>query len=186
MRPSPRPHRLRHVLATAAIAGALLAALAAPASAHVSVKPEVVPKGSFSVFSFSVPNESSTASTVKVEVTFPTDHPIAFVSVLPIPGWTWSSEKTTLTKPVESEGESITAAVSKVTWSGGEIEPGEFQLFTVSAGPLPTDTKQIEFKAVQTYSDGTVTRWIESPPKGGPEPELPAPVLKLAGKAKGS
>ena len=184
MRPSPRPHRLRRAFVTATLAGALLAALAAPASAHVSVKPESVPKGSFSVISFSVPNESSTASTVKVEVTFPTDHPIAFVSVLPIPGWTWASEKTTLAKPVESEGESITEAVSKVTWSGGEIKPGEFQLFTVSAGPLPTDTKQIEFKAVQTYSDGTVTRWIEETPKGGPEPEFPAPTLKLAGKAK--
>lgn len=57
-------------------------------------------------------------------------------------------------------------------------------MFTVSAGPLPTDTKQVEFKAVQTYSDGQVTRWIEETPKGGPEPEFPAPVLKLVGPAK--
>ncbi len=49
---------------------------------------------------------------------------------------------------------------------------------------LPTDTKQIEFKAVQTYSNGEVIRWIESTPKGGPEPELPAPVLKLVGTAR--
>jgi uncharacterized protein YcnI len=184
MRPSPRPHRLRRVLATAALAVALVATVAAPASAHVSVKPESVPKGSFSVFSFSVPNESSTASTVKVEVTFPTDHPIAFVSVLPLPGWTWTADKTTLAKPIESEGESVTEAISKITWSGGEIKPGEFQLFTVSAGPLPTDTKQIEFKAVQTYSDGTIVRWIEETPKSGEEPEFPAPTLKLTGKAK--
>ena len=184
MRPSPRTFGPRRALAVAALAAAALTALAVPASAHVTVKPDAVPKGSFSVFSFSVPNESSTASTVKLEVTFPTDHPIAFVSVQPVPGWTWSAEKTTLAKPIESEGESITEAVSKITWSGGEIKPGEFQLFTVSAGPLPTDTKQVEFKAVQTYSDGTVVRWIEETPKGGEEPEFPAPVLKLAGKAK--
>lgn len=171
-------------MAVAAALG-LVAIAAAPAGAHVSIKPDVARKGSFSVFSFSVPNESSTASTVKLEVTFPTDHPIAFVSVQPIPGWTWSADKTSLAKPIRTEDGDITQAVSKITWSGGTIGPGEFQLFTVSAGPLPTKAKSIEFKAVQTYSDGEVARWIETAPKGGPEPEFPAPVLKLAGKATG-
>ena len=167
------------------MAGVALAILlaAVPAGAHVTVKPDVAKKGSFSVFSFSVPNESKTASTVKLEVTFPTDRPIAFVSVQPIPGWTWTAEKTTLATPIETEDGDISRAVSKITWTGGAIAPGEFQLFTVSAGPLPTKGKSIEFKAVQTSSDGDVSRWIESAPKGGPEPEYPAPVLKLAGKA---
>jgi uncharacterized protein len=168
------------------MAGVVLAVLlaATPVGAHVSIKPDVAKKGSFSVFSFSVPNESDTASTVKIEVTFPTDHPIPFVSVQPIPGWTWSAEKTTLPKPVKSGDGEITQAVAKLTWSGGTIAPGEFQLFTISAGPLPTNTKSLEFKVVQTYSDGEVSRWIESTPKGGPEPEFPAPVLKLAGKSR--
>jgi uncharacterized protein YcnI len=152
-------------------AGALLVA-AAPASAHVTVKPGEAPKGSFSVFSFSVPNESDSASTVQVEVTFPAATPIEFVSVQPVPGWTWTAERS---------GD----VVSKITWTGGAIAPGEFQLFTVSAGPLPTKGKQVEFKAVQTYSDGEVVRWIESTPKDGPEPDRPAPVLKLVGKSAG-
>ena len=189
MQPTPRsvvpPPIVRRAVTVAILALALVATVALPAGAHVSIKPDVAQKGSFSVFSFSVPNESSTASTVKLEVTFPTDHPIAFVSVQPIPGWTWSAEKTTLAKPIKTEDGDITQAVSKITWSGGTIAPGEFQLFTVSAGPLPTKAKSIEFKAVQTYSDGEVVRWIESTPKGGPEPEHPAPVLKLAGKATG-
>jgi uncharacterized protein YcnI len=192
MPPSPRPTRDRRrpgrvaaVVAGMALAILLAGAVAAPAGAHVSIKPDVAKKGSFSVFSFSVPNESSTASTVKLDVTFPTDHPIAFVSVQPIPGWTWTSEKTTLANPLKTEDGEITQAISKVTWSGGSIGPGEFQLFTISAGPLPTDTKALEFKAVQTYSDGTVVRWIETTPKGGPEPEHPAPVLKLSGKSTG-
>ena len=188
MLPSPRTGRTRGAralrAAVAAVGVALVILLAAvPAGAHVSIKPDVAKKGSFSVFSFSVPNESSTASTVKLEVTFPTDHPIAFVSVQPIPGWTWSAEKTTLAKPITTADPDITQAVSKITWTGGAIAPGEFQLFTVSAGPMPTKGKSIEFKAVQTYSDGEVARWIESAPKGGPEPEFPAPVLRLAGKA---
>jgi hypothetical protein len=39
------------------------------------------------------------------------------------------------------------------------------------------------FKAVQTYSDGTVVSWIEPVVKGTPAPEHPAPVLRLAGHA---
>jgi uncharacterized protein YcnI len=188
MSPSPRPsrdRRRRPLRAAAVTAGVALAVLlaAVPAGAHVTVKPDVAKKGSFSVFSFSVPNESETASTTKIEVTFPTATPIPFVSVQPIPGWTWSADTTTLAKPVKTDDGTITEAVSKLTWSGGAIAPGEFQLFTISAGPLPTNAKSLTFKVVQTYSDGEVSRWIEDTPKGGPEPEFPAPVLKLAGKS---
>jgi len=167
------------------MAGVALAVLlaAVPAGAHVTITPDVAKKGSFSVFSFSVPNESEKASTTKIEVTFPTDTPIPFVSVLPIPGWTWSADTTALAKPVKTDDGTVTDAVSKLTWSGGAVAPGEFQLFTISAGPLPTKAKSVTFKVVQTYSDGTVARWIEDTPKGGPEPEFPAPVLKLAGKS---
>lgn len=34
--------------------------------------------------------------------------------------------------------------------------------------------------AVQTYSDGKVVSWNEKAAEGQPEPEHPAPVLKLA------
>ena len=187
MRLSPRPTRERRWLgrATAALAGlALVVLAAAPAGAHVTIEPGVAKKGSFSVLSFSVPNETTTASTVKLEITFPTDNPIASVSVQPVPGWTWSADTTTLAKPIKTDDGTISEAVSKLTYAGGAIAPGEFQLFTISAGPLPTNAKSIEFKVVQTYSDGSVVRWIEDTPKGGPEPENPAPVLKLAGKSK--
>jgi uncharacterized protein YcnI len=174
----------RRLVAVLVMTATALVVTALPASAHVTVKPDAAPKGSFSVLSFSVPNERSDASTVTMEVTFPVDHPIPFVSVQPVPGWTWTAEKATLAKPVKAEGSQITEAVSKITWTGGEIKPGEFQLFTVSAGLLPTNTKSIEFKALQTYSNGEVVRWIESTPKGAPEPEFPAPTLKLKGKSQ--
>jgi hypothetical protein len=35
------------------------------------------------------------------------------------------------------------------------------------------------FKALQTYSDGSVVRWIDEPTTDGTEPAKPAPVLKL-------
>lgn len=90
-----------------------------------------------------------------------------------------SSARTWLVKTDDGE---ITEAVSKITWTatGAEaaIGAGQFQEFEVSAGPLPK-ANQVVFKAVQTYSNGEVVRWIEEPAAGASEPEHPAPILKL-------
>jgi uncharacterized protein YcnI len=164
----------------------LVALMAGPAAAHVTVDPEGAPKGSLTKFNFQVPNEKDNASTVGLAVTFPEDHPIASVSVQQKPGWSFAIEKRTLPKPVKSPfGGEVTEVVSKITWTGGEIQPGAFDLFTVRTGPLPRKPNQLEFQAAQTYSDGEVVNWNEPTVKGGDEPEHPAPVLKLT-KAKGS
>jgi uncharacterized protein YcnI len=173
-------------LALGAVLGlGLLALVAGPAAAHVTVDPEGARKGSLSKFNFQVPNEKDNASTVGLEVTFPADHPIASVSVQQKAGWSFAIEKRTLPKPIKSPfGGEVTEVVSKITWTGGEIQPGAFDLFTVRAGPLPKNVNQLEFQAAQTYSDGEVVNWNEPTVKGGDEPEHPAPVLKLT-KAKG-
>jgi periplasmic copper chaperone A len=59
-----------------------------------------------------------------------------------------------------------------------QVKPGQFREFDVSLGPLPK-TDRIVFKALQTYSDGDIVRWIDVPQDGQAEPEHPAPVLKL-------
>ena len=104
----------------------------------------------------------------QLEVTFPTKYPIASVSVKPMTGWTITTEKTKLAKPVATDDGSVTEAVSKITWTAtaGGLEPGQFDLFTISAGPLPTKPSKLEFKALQTYSDGDIVRWIEPSVKG--------------------
>jgi uncharacterized protein YcnI len=173
-----RSRPLRSLLAAGVVA--LVVATAAPAWAHVTIQPGEAEGGGFATQGFQVPNERDDASTVQVEVELPTDHPIAFVSVQPVPGWTIDVERTTLDEPVASEGGEVTDVVSKITWSGGEIAPGQFQVFPVSMGPLPTDTDELVFKALQTYSDGEVVRWIEEPTASGEEPEHPAPVLTLS------
>lgn len=178
----PRPIHRATVLATASLV--TIGALAVPASAHIEVVPGRAQRGSFEILGFSVANEKEDASTVQVEVNFPTDTPIASLSVQPVPGWTWKADTTKLAKPVKTDDGTVTTAVSKITWSGGTIAPGEFQLFRVAAGPLPSKGTAVVFKVLQTYSDGDVVRWIEETPRGGPEPEFPAPVLKLVGKAK--
>ncbi len=45
-----------------------------------------------------------------------------------------------------------------------------FEDFTVSLGPLPTNTDRLVFKAIQTYSNGDVVRWIDTPTPGGAGP----------------
>lgn len=171
-------HRAVRVAAPLALAVAVVLAWALPASAHVTVSPDEATAGQFATFTFSVPNEMDNANTVQVEIVMPTDHPIPSVSVEPVPGWTDTIAKTKLPKPVQTDDGPVTEAVSQVTWSGGTVKPGEFQRFTISAGPLPS-AASLEFKALQTYSNGQVVRWIQDTPPNGPEPDNPAPVVKL-------
>ena len=159
-----------------------LGAVAAPASAHVTVNPPEASKGGFVKLAFRVPNERPDSGTVKLEVSFPVDHPLAHLNVRPVAGWTYKVERQKLATPIQAEEpgeEDVTEYISKVTWEGGTIGPGEFQEFEVSGGPLPDDADQLVFKAVQTYASGEVVRWIEEAGPSGEEPELPAPVLKL-------
>jgi len=171
----------RRVLVGSILIGSVIALGASAAGAHVEVVPGSAPKGGSEIVSFSVPNEEPNANTVAVEIDFPAKHPIASVHTKPLPGWTIAVEKTTLAKPGKGDDGDITEAVSKVTWTStdGGLQPGEFDLFTISAGPLPTNTNQLVFKAIQTYSDGTTVNWIQRTVQGAPEPDHPAPVLKL-------
>lgn len=165
----------------AAVATAGLVLLAGPAFAHVTVNPDQAQQGGYTKLTFRVPTESDTLSTTKVTVQMPTDQPFASVSVKPHPGWTYRVEKTKLAQPISSDDGQITEAVSTITWTadkGAEIKPGEFDEFDISVGPLPK-VDSMTFKALQTYSDGSVVRWIDEAAKGQPEPEHPAPVLTL-------
>lgn len=175
MQTSPR----RRLAVVGAIAATSVVLCAGPAFAHVSVDPEEAEQGGYSVVNFKVPNERDDAATTKVEVNLPTDHPLASVMPQPVPGWDVKVTKSKLDKPIEMHGEKITEAVTKVTWTGGKIDTGEFQQFPVSMGQLPEDADQLVFKALQTYDNKEVVRWIEEPKEGQPEPESPAPVLKL-------
>ncbi|MBT2382853.1 YcnI family protein [Streptomyces sp. ISL-11] len=175
--------RLRRLPLVGGIAAGTVLLLAGPAFAHVSVQPGTAEKGGYSTIAFKVPNEKNDASTVKLEVTLDPKHPLSSVTVQPVPGWEVKVEKSKLDKPLQSHGKTIDEAVSKITWSGGKIEPGQFQQFPLSVGQLPTDADEMVFKALQTYSDDDVVRWIDPSKPGGAEAEHPAPTLKLVAKA---
>jgi periplasmic copper chaperone A len=153
--------------------------ISVPAFAHVGVTPNTAEQGSYGTFSIKVPNESATASTIKIELQIPTENPIKSVSIQPVTGWNYTLEKTTVSIKDKDGVAKDTEVVTKITWEGGEIKPGEFQIFPISMGALPTDSDSIVLKAIQTYSDGEVARWIDVADQAGEELEKPAPVITL-------
>lgn len=166
------------------VGGAMALAGALPASAHVTVDPETASGGDYGVITFRVPNESSSAGTTRLDVTFPADKPISSVRTEPLPGWTARVEKVKLPTPVPAgEGRAVTEAVRSVSWTaqpGTRIGPTEFAQFRVSAGPLPPGPADLVLPAVQTYDNGRKVAWSEPPgPPGAPEPEHPAPTVHL-------
>ncbi|MFD6433030.1 YcnI family protein [Streptomyces venezuelae] len=174
--------KMSRIAAVGTVAASAVLVLSAPAFAHVSVSAEgQAAKGGYATVNFKVPNEMDDASTNKLEVSFPADHPLASVMTQPVPGWTAKVTKSKLDKPLEIHGEKIDEAVTKVTWTadGKGIQPGTFQKFPVSMGQLPEDADELVFKAVQTYDNKEVVRWIEPQQKGQEEPEHPAPALTL-------
>jgi uncharacterized protein YcnI len=175
--------RLRHAaLAFLTVVVAVLTFGIGAASAHVSVSSPDAAPGGFGEITFRVPTESDTARTTSLRVQLPTDTPFAFVSVKPVPGWTATITTTPLGAPIEAEGSTITEAVSEVSWTadpGGGLAPGEYQTFSISAGPLPENADSLAFPALQGYDDGSTVSWIDPTVEGQPEPEHPAPRLTL-------
>jgi uncharacterized protein YcnI len=160
---------------------------AGAAGAHVTVTPNQASQGEVTTIAFQVPCESDTASTTKLEVQLPADQPLASVMVMPVAGWTATTSTTKLAKPITTDdGDQVTEAVTLITWTANSpdtaIKPGQFLQFPVSLGPLPKSAS-IALKAIQTYSDASVVRWIDTTTPGQAEPQHPAPVLNLAAAA---
>src|SRR5438876_2017746 len=131
--------KLRHTLLATAAAALVLAPAAA---AHVEVTPESVPADSDAELAFRVPVEKN-IPTVKLELQLPAG--LTEVTFQPKAGWTRTATKRT------------------VTWSGGQIKPGEFDEFRMIAHVPSTPGKVLVCPALQTYSDGSILRWIGAP-----------------------
>ena len=183
--PPPRRRHARRTRRTGlVVVGALGAVVvsAAVASAHVVVTPSSTAPGTEAEMTFRVPSEEPTASTVKVVVTLPTDHPLAEVEVKPMAGWRIAVVEAKLATPIVDEGTTITTAPHTVSWTATSkaswIAPEQFQDFSISAGPLPA-SGAVTFAAQQVYSDGTVVNWDQPTVAGQPEPEHPAPSFMV-------
>lgn len=158
---------------TAFGAGLLICMTAAPAFAHMEIQPDEAPAGAFFKFAIRVPNERDVGNS-KVSVTFPEN--LIFVTFQPKEGWTRKVTMKTLDEPIEAFGASIDEVVDTVTWTGGTINPGEFDEFYFSA-KVPDEPGELEFTAEQTYDDGEVVTW--SGPEDGEHPSPRANVIDV-------
>ncbi len=176
---------IRRLGLAAACALAFVVIDAAAVGAHVTVSPSSIPQGTSDVIlTFRVPNESTTAAVTGLRVQFPLDHPIILLNPEAGSGWQVAVVKTTLPKPVTTDDGTFTSTVSEIDWTGGAIPVGQFGEFNVLAQGIPTGTPELVFKAIQSYSDGTVVSWIQVPDRTVPNPAHPAPTLTLSAPEK--
>jgi uncharacterized protein YcnI len=163
--------------AVAAVAASALAAPAA-ADAHVTLQPNTAVAGAFTVENVRVPNERDKASTVKVDLQLP--HGFVFASYEPKIGWSVNVTKEKLAKPIQTDDGPVDEEVRRITFTGhgpnGKIGPGQFMDFPLSVQIPGKAGDKLTFKAIQTYSNGEVVRWI-----GAPDSETPAPIVTVSG-----
>ncbi len=169
----------RNKLIALLAAGALLAP--ASADAHISLHPNTVPAGAFATLDVRVPGEQEGAYVTKVDVLFPP----GFVGVdyENVPGWSTKVIESKLAKPIEEDGEKIDSEVSQIvwTWTGplGKVNNAQFINFPLSAAvPADASGKALEFRTVQSYSNGQVVHWIDP----SLEAEHPAPRINVTAK----
>jgi uncharacterized protein YcnI len=146
----------------------------------VTLSPNTAAAGSWSTFNVKVPNESDSASTVKVVVKMPQG--ITYASWQPVAGWTAEVNKVKLATPVQTDDGPVTEGVSEIIWTatGKGVGPGQFQQFPITLKVPDVAGTDLAFKAVQSYSDGKVSRWI-----GSEGSDMPAPTLSVTAKESG-
>src|SRR3954470_21535385 len=159
-------------------AATAVAALAVPAAAqaHVTLQPNQAAAGAYTVLDVRVPTERDDASTAKVDVQFPAG--FAAASYQAVPGWRVRVIKKKLATPIKTDDGPITEGISRMVWTrtsrAGGIKPGQFQDFPISVQIPGKAGSTLTFKALQTYSNGEVVRWI-----GAPDADQPAPQVKV-------
>jgi uncharacterized protein YcnI len=164
-----------------------VAALAVPAAAqaHVTLQPKTAAAGAFTVLDVRVPTERDNASTTKLDVQFPAG--FASASYQAVPGWRVRVVKKHLATPTQTDDGPITEGVSRVVFTrtnrSGGIKPGQFQDFPISVQIPGKAGDKLTFKALQTYSDGEVVRWIGAAGSDSPAPQVSVTDAQAQGAA---
>lgn len=141
---------------------------AAAASAHVEVDPGSVAPGTFTTYTFTVPNELTDQDTIGVEVNVPAGFLVENAESLP--GW-----KTT----VET---AANGTVTGVRWEGGSLGPRTFGQFSLR-GRSPSRAGSLPFPVTQRY-ENQVVHWTGDEKSDTPTPTLVVTAGDVAGGAE--
>jgi hypothetical protein len=157
----------RAIVVVVALAAGPAGLAGGPAWAHVEVEADKPRAGAEDVtLTFTGEAESSTAGITSERVVLPPGIAVADVALMKAPkGW------------------EFTAGSDGFTVGGTALKVGEDAVFAVKVVKLPTDVATLSFKTLETYGDGKVSRWIDLPQPGEPEPDSPAPTITLKGAA---
>ncbi|WP_412746457.1 DUF1775 domain-containing protein [Krasilnikovia sp. MM14-A1004] len=150
------------------MAGVAVLGVAGPALAHVEVSADKKQAGATDVtLTFTGEAESTKAGIVSERVVLPEGIAPADVSLVKAPsGWKY------------------TANPDGFTVGGKALPVGKDAEWKVKVAKLPDGETRLSFKTLESYSDGTVDRWIEIQEPGEAEPENPAPLLTLQPASK--
>ncbi len=149
-------------IALLATTGALLAPTVA--SAHISLHPNTIPAGAFATLDVRVPGEQEGAYVTRVDMLMPPG--FTSVDYENVPGWSARTVSEKVSPPIETDEGPVSEEVGQVvwTWQGplGKVEDNQFiQLPLSVAIPAALAGQSVQFKTVQSYSNGQVVHWID-------------------------
>jgi uncharacterized protein YcnI len=130
-------------------------------AAHVGILPAEAPPGTSQTFTVRVPTERD-VPTIRVRMEFPNGMTVSRFQ--PKPGWQREIER------------DASGRITAVVWSGGKIEPAEYEDFYFIAR-TPQETGKLAFKAYQSYEGGETVEWVNDA-----EPR-PAPAMTIRAAA---
>lgn len=146
-----------------AAAGLGLLLTAGPAAAHVEVSSDKAQAGAANVtLTFHGEAENDAAGIKSERVVLPNGISPAQVTLVKAPsGWTF------------------TRTANGFTVGGKALKTGTDAQWSVKVAKLPDGETRLSFRTLETYGDGTVSRWIEIQEPGQDEPDNPAPLVTL-------
>lgn len=136
----------KKILVSCAASLALLFASVTSVFAHVVVKPDQVGVAKSQIFSVEVPTEKDNP-TIALRLVLPNG--LQEVAPGVKPGWTIATKK---------DGDNVT----EIDWTGGSVPAEQLDTFSFRA-QVPAKATTLQWKAYQTYSDGSVVSWDQKP-----------------------
>lgn len=127
------------------------------ATAHVDPDPIAVEAGSAAAINFKIEHGCDGSPTTDMKFQIPTG--VSGVAAVEKDGWT------------------ATLTADTLDFKGGSIAADQEDSFGITF-TAPTQPGDIHFPVIQTCEQGEIA-WIEIPAEGAPDPEEPAPTVKI-------
>jgi periplasmic copper chaperone A len=153
-----------------------LALFAGGAFAHATLEQSEAAAGATTKITLRVPHGCAGEATHTLRI----DLPEGFHAAKPMPkaGWALETETGPYATPFDNHGQQMTEGVRAVTWSGGNLEDGWYDEFTLrgTVGPDVAPGTVLYFPALQTCASGTAD-WTDT--SGAADAPNPAPSLTI-------